>query len=198
MVAVRVATQDERLHASGISPLRPEAVAAHMAAELAAAPKRTRFARTQIFVRRTILGCALAAMAFGILTAFASLLIAMSGTIITAIDSASWLTIGATAVCCVIVGYVTAVIFDSSTRIYTSDARWVEKGINPEDRQYYLPREIRLVALKASGICPRSTFITHELMQDSVVLDPILELRSPDGERSFLAIWKDNDVIALA
>jgi|GEM_PF-3353405 len=204
LTAQRIATQDDQLRVAGLTPLLKEAVEAHKAAELASAPRKTPFAR----LTRTVLIAAqeisvlmaYGGVVFGIViaapTLLAQLIYSAFGLAPFGEPSLWWnalYIIGA----CSIAGWVATIALDRPIRVRMNTARWVEEDLSL-DGIFALPREVQTVARKALVACPASRLVIHELVQDVEILDPVLELRSPSGESSNLAIWKYSTIIALA
>ncbi len=201
-----IALQDDRLRATGLRPLKAGDVEDHKSKELMFAPRRSRMPRTQVVVLKTldfitepftytstVLSILLGLMAMGATASHW-----LSGGYLHPAGVSAWWTPALIAFGCAIVGWsLYFLIVGREFHVRMSEARWVERKLKLDD-WHRLPNDVRRVARRAKEACPNTWLFIHELKQGTVTLDPVLEIRSPDGERSFLAIWDGHLVIALA
>lgn len=197
-VIERAATQHERLTAVGLRPIDPAMIEQHKKSELAAAPRPVPFAQAIVHVVEVIASMVIAGALLSVVAVSGGFLLGAWS--IVASDPQWFRGIGAL---CIGGGIASAIscamilsLLPQSRQIPSRPARWTTSTINSSS--WSLPKEVRVIAKTAELANPHSTLILHELVQEKVVLDPILEQRSSDGESSYLAIWKGNKVLMIA
>jgi hypothetical protein len=123
----------------------------------------------------------------------------MTGAAVMAISAVfGWLILIGVGVALLIIGIASALLefpydYGSIPICISMPANWQETGLFLEEDT---PVVIRKIIEKVRCSIPSATIVVHELRQGFVVFDPVLEVRDDDGS-AFLAIWKDDKIIAI-